>query len=155
LEAGCDPVRVVVGARAEQVRQELRELDVEIVCNEAWVDGIAGSIRRGVEALVSRERVEAVVVIVCDQPALSSSVIRRLIDTWDGSSEGTVACRYAGTLGVPALFGRGCFPRLMRLEGDCGAKALLFDDDDTKIVDWPEGARDIDEPSDLDPDYSP
>ena len=60
-----------------------------------------------------------------------------------------VASRYEGTLGVPAVFGRTRFPELLALRGDQGARALLRHDPGVLVVDWPDGALDIDTPGDL------
>jgi molybdenum cofactor cytidylyltransferase len=58
-----------------------------------------------------------------------------------------VASRYAGTLGVPAIFPPHARPHLAALRGDRGAKALL--PSTCAVVDWPAGALDVDTPSDL------
>jgi molybdenum cofactor cytidylyltransferase len=149
LEAGCDPVLVVVGAHEQAVRSALSGIDVELVAHAAWPLGIAGSIRSAVARLQPRGDVEAVVLAVCDQPALSRAVIARLIESWKCDRRRRVACRYAGTIGVPALFGREAFPELMQLEGDRGARSLLRGHPLTACVDWADGARDVDDPADL------
>ncbi len=60
-----------------------------------------------------------------------------------------VASAYAGTLGIPALFTRACFDRLLSLGDKQGAKALLLAPPDAAAsVDFPAGALDIDTPTD-------
>ena len=51
LASGASEVVVVVGAEATAVRAALRDLRVRIVVNEAWAEGMGGSIARGVAAL--------------------------------------------------------------------------------------------------------
>jgi molybdenum cofactor cytidylyltransferase len=152
VAAGCEPVIVVLGADAARLRDELAGLDVRVAVNEGWTGGIATSIRRGVETLLDLEAdADALLLAPCDQPRLTGEVLRRLIAAHDGSAEGCVACAYAGTVGVPALFGSAWFDRLARLAGDRGAKALLLDAGDRLVrVPWPDGAVDVDRPSDLD-----
>jgi len=61
-----------------------------------------------------------------------------------------LAARYAGTLGVPALFGPEVFARLRELPDEAGARALLRGGDvDVREYDLPEGATDIDTPDDF------
>ena len=149
IAAGCGPVVVVVGAHESGVRAALSGVDVEIVLNPDWRSGMAGSIGHGIDALQPRPEVEAAVLAVSDQPDLSVEVIARLIEAWTADRRRRVACRYAGTLGVPALFGRDVFSELSRLEGDRGAKSLLIGHPLAVGVDWDAGARDLDHPADL------
>jgi molybdenum cofactor cytidylyltransferase len=138
---------VVLGASLETVLPKLRGSAVDVLINEDWREGIASSIRVGVSAL--SEEVEAVVLAVCDQPRLSPDVVRRLIAGFDGDPGCMVACEYAGTVGVPALFARGCFEKLLQLSGDRGARRLLRRDLESVVrVSWPGGAFDVDLPSD-------
>ena len=53
------------------------------------------------------------------------------------SSGCLTASRYAGTLGIPALFPRASFPALFALRGDRGAQSLLRG---AIPIDWPAGA---------------
>lgn len=150
LTAGCKPVAVVLGAAADRMRQELHGLRVEVVHNENWPDGIGSSISCGVASLRSHgESVRAVLLLACDQPLISKGVIERLIEAFDGSEGGITACEYAGTVGIPALFGRAHFERLEELLGDRGAKSFLLDEPERPVrVPWPEGSVDIDTPAD-------
>ena len=40
IEAGCDPVTVVVGAEAEKISDALEALSVQIVLNASWAAGM-------------------------------------------------------------------------------------------------------------------
>ena len=55
--------------------------------------------------------------------------------------------RYAGTVGVPAVFGPAAFPALLALDPAAGAKRLLGGDD-VVPVDLPAAAVDVDTPAD-------
>ena len=44
---GCRPVMVVLGAAAEEVRQACSLGDAVVVVNDAWSDGMGGSVRAG------------------------------------------------------------------------------------------------------------
>jgi molybdenum cofactor cytidylyltransferase len=151
LDAGCRPVLVVVGAGANEIEPELNDLDVQVVLNRNWQEGMASSIRCGVQALLSREpSVEAVLLLVCDQPFLSSELLREVCAAYDGAPGRRVACEYAGTVGVPALFERSLFDDLLTLHGDRGAKSLLqAARADLIRVSWPDGVVAIDRPDDL------
>lgn len=150
LETGCRPVVVVLGAAAELARPEVEGLPVTVVVNERWREGMAGSIRAGIDTLRGAEPgAAAALLLVCDQPGVSAKLLGRLCESFDGREGRRVACAYAGTVGVPALFERALFDRLARLEGDRGAKSLLLEAGDALLtVPWPEGASEIDRPED-------
>ncbi len=60
-----------------------------------------------------------------------------------------VASAYAETLGVPALFARSCFPELLSLGNEQGAKVVIASHpDEVAAVAFPGGAIDIDTAAD-------
>lgn len=146
IDAGCSPVAVIVGAAREEVGAEIRDLAVEILPNDSWECGIGTSIRAGVRAL---QDCDALILLACDQPHVSAELIRQLIARQEETQKSMVASAYAGTLGIPALFTRACFDRLLSLGDKQGAKALLLAPPDAVAsVDFPAGALDIDTPTD-------
>ena len=124
----------------------LEGLPVTVVPNPGWAEGIASSIRRGVE-WATFQGSDAVLLLVCDQPALDATHIDRLVSRY-GTGARVVASRYADSLGVPALFGRELFGVLLSVRGSTGAKRVIRDERDAVAVDWPEGVLDVDTPAD-------
>lgn len=151
LAAGASPVVVVLGANAELIRPALQGLDVGLVLNQDWAEGMASSVQAGLHALGQITlRLDAVLLTVCDQPAFSAEVVQRLVAALQASSRGIVAARYASRPAVPAVFRREHFFALARLKGDQGARALLQEKpEDIVAVDLPELALDLDTPEDL------
>ena len=144
--AACDAACVVLGANAGEIVPALDGLGIPILVAMDWGEGMAASLRRGVEwAALSGH--DAVAIFTCDQPRLSVAHARQLVERHRATGE-SVASRYAGTLGVPAVLGRARFPELVRLRGDRGARAVLREDPCVVVVDWPDGALDIDTPAD-------
>lgn len=144
LEAGCDPVLVVVGRDHTQIAAELESLAVTLVPNDAWERGLGSSLRAGITALPA---VDAVIILACDQPHVSAALLRQLIATQHDTGKPMVASAYAGTVGVPALFVASCFEELCSLGDDAGAKALLrARPHEVATVDFVEGAIDLDTP---------
>lgn len=125
LEAATGPVVVVLGAQAELLKGELNGLALQIAMNRQWSQGIAGSIHTGLAALDQDKTVDAALVMACDQPHVSADLLRRLIEAYLSGRPPAVACAYAGTLGVPALFDRSLFGELWLLAGDHGAKQVI------------------------------
>lgn len=147
LDGGCEPVIVVLGASAAGSRAALAGLAVRAVDNQDWRGGMATSVRAGVEAAVA-DRPAGVALLVCDQVRLDAGVVRRLLDLAAAHPDAPVACRYGGVVGVPAVFPAAMAPGLLRLRGDRGARDLLRGAGEPAVLDWPEGALDLDAPGD-------
>lgn len=126
LGAGCSPVVVVTGAHAELSGRELHGLDIREVLNTRWENGMASSIRAGIEGLVSEDAdVDAVVLMLCDQPHVTAGIISGLVAAHRATGSPIVASTYGGSFGVPALFSRTLFAELRRLKGRSGAKEVI------------------------------
>jgi len=152
VDAGCAPVFAVTGARARSVETALDGLPVECVLNAAFRDGLASSIRVGVDVVrLATPPCDGVLLSVVDQPAVDAALLRTLIERFEEAlGVRAVACAYAGGLGVPALFPRALFRELTALYGDTGAKPLLEARAEEVIaVPFPAGAQDVDTAEDL------
>lgn len=159
LEAGCAPVVVVLGFEAERMRAELRDLPVSIAVNSEWPAGMGTSVRCGVAAALANGSSTArapgsVLLLVCDQPRLSVKHLLGLLArhgaTPNGGKAAITASVYAGRPGVPAVFAAELVPELLQCAGDQGARAVIRQDPTrVQMVDWPEGAMDVDRPEDL------
>jgi molybdenum cofactor cytidylyltransferase len=151
VDGGCASVSVVVGDARDSIEAELRETPALIVENREWQRGLGTSIRCGLRhQLTSRPELNAVLLLVCDQPFVDASVIAALVRQWENSRKTIVACSYANTLGVPALFDRACFEELLALPDKSGAKALIESRfGGVARVEFEKGAIDIDTPGDF------
>jgi molybdenum cofactor cytidylyltransferase len=151
IEASCGGVTVVAGDVRARIETELREMPAVIVENPGWQRGLGTSIRCGLLHQRSlRPEPDAVVLLACDQPFVDASVIQSLMAEWENSGKPMVACSYAGTLGIPALFARSCFDELLSLPDDSGAKALFQSRHaDVAQIEFERGAIDIDTPADF------
>ena len=144
--AECSPVLVVLGSGAAALEAHLAGLPVTIVPNPEWEEGMAASLRHGVAALPAGS--EAALFLVCDQLQVDAALLRRLLSAHRARPGAVVTCAYAGTRGTPSLFPARCFPELLELRGDRGARGLLHGDD-VALVPFPGGERDVDVPEDL------
>jgi molybdenum cofactor cytidylyltransferase len=141
--AGCQPIVVVAGDAIDAIRDEAG--DCEVIQNQKWQRGIGSSIRLGVVQL--RNRVDAVVILACDQPLVSAEIVRRLI----AQPAPIAASSYSGILGIPACFNTRYFDALSTLPDDAGAKSLIeMHLADVAVVSFPDGAIDIDTRADYD-----
>ncbi len=139
-EAGLAPILVVLGCRAEEIQKQCRFAGTRVVVNENWAEGMGSSVRAGVAALNAEgAEVEGLVLMTCDQPAISVEHLRRLVEA--GAEGAAVGSSYAGRIGVPAFFPASRFGELLRLRGEEGARRLLVSANAVKL---PGGELDVD-----------
>ena len=148
IEVSGSGVSLVLGAHAAQIAPLSGKSPVAVLVNRHWEEGIASSIRTGVERLPGS--CSAVLLMLGDQLGVTSADLQRLVDTWRRQPQCIVAAQYGGATGVPAIFPRSEFGALLQLRGDRGAQALLRRAPERVItVPLAGGALDIDTPEDL------
>lgn len=137
---------VVTGASHKLVEEQLAGKHVTIRYNAEWENGMGSSIRTGVMALISIHTfLEAILIIVCDQPFLTTAILSGLVDGYRSTGRGIVASAYQDTIGTPVLFAAKYFDGLMHLEGEEGAKKIIHKNmDDMATRPFPLGGIDID-----------
>jgi CTP:molybdopterin cytidylyltransferase MocA len=151
-EAGASSVIAVLGAYRQAIVASLHSSGATIAVNEKWERGIASSIQAGLRTVdADREDAAGVLLMSCDQPRLTATHLRSLIETFAAHPEpAIIASAYAGVQGVPAVFPRVAWPRLRELRGDQGARVLLSQPTWPVIAVPLEGGEvDIDLPEDL------
>jgi molybdenum cofactor cytidylyltransferase len=139
-------VVVVLGANEKPHRELLEKLPVKIVSNFYWKTGMGSSIKTGLNYLLqSGGELDAVILMVCDQPALTSEHLAKLIEKFQERKKAIIASSYSNSNGVPVLFGRSFFSNLLLLNDDQGAKKIVqqFPDQVDAVV-FPKGSIDLD-----------
>lgn len=135
---------IVVGAHAAEVTSAVAGLAVTTLDNPAWPEGMASSIRVAA-AWADARAADALLLMVCDQPRLTTAHLAALLAD-HAASGAIVGSAYRGIVGIPAVFHRRAFAALGALAGDRGARALLGD---AAAVAWDDGAIDVDSEADL------
>jgi molybdenum cofactor cytidylyltransferase len=148
LRTGCGHVVVVLGAHAQRLYKVLWGLDVQIVLNPRWSDGMGTSIHAGLEA-IKNANVTGAILALADQPFVTSEYLQSLIVKHDATGAEVVASQYSGTAGVPAFFSQTAFASLLGLQANQGCKGIVTGTDHTvTFIDCPEAAMDVDTPED-------
>jgi molybdenum cofactor cytidylyltransferase len=116
-----DPVIVVLGARASEVRAGVSFGGASVVVCSDWAEGQAASLRCGVSALGD---VDAAVITLGDMPFVTAAVIAGVL-RFDPERHDAVRATYHGRPGHPVLLTRPLLARVGELRGDVGFRALL------------------------------
>ncbi|HEY8374590.1 MAG TPA: nucleotidyltransferase family protein [Pseudonocardiaceae bacterium] len=127
-DGGCDPVVVVLGAAAAQVRAAVGPdsplARVHLVDNERWPEGMGTSLRTGLTVLADRPEVVAVLVLPVDMPGVTPEAVRRLVGR--AGPDALAAAEYHGVRGHPVLLGREHWAGVAAsAQGDRGAREYL------------------------------
>jgi len=122
---GIDDLNVVVGAYREQIVRVITSLNVKVVVNDAWKDGIGSSFREGVRCIA--KETEAVMIFVVDQPYLDPYIIRKIINLFNISNAKIIASRVKGEQIHPVLYKREIFDKILNLKtGQSGKNIMNF-----------------------------
>lgn len=142
-------IRIVTGRWHQEIKQAQTSGlidDIDLIYNPDWQQGLGNSIATGVSQIASL--CDEALILLADQVRLSSEDLKRLTRRKDKSQ---ITCAsYSKTLGPPAIFPAQFFPKLEKLAGDKGAKAMLAELTAIECqINIPNAAFDIDFQSDL------
>ncbi len=116
---------LVLGASAEEILDRTDVGDATVVINESHAEGISSSLKVGLDAIQLGTRVDAVLIVLGDQPAIPPEVPGALIEAMEDDRLPVAVPKYRYEWGNPVLVGRLLWERLMSLEGDEGARTLF------------------------------
>lgn len=148
LEAvkALEAARVIVVTGCGEIAHLASGQGYDVIVNDAPQLGQSHSIRLGLHAA---EDMDAVLLMVCDQPRLTGASLKRLVQRFSCSYHSIACLRDSTHLGNPAVFAKRYFGELHALEGDRGAKGVLrAHEDDLLVVDTlsPDELADADTP---------
>jgi molybdenum cofactor cytidylyltransferase len=144
-EGGADPIVVVVGHRAEDIRAHLQHLAVRFALNPDPESEMGASIACGARELPADS--EAVLIAPTDFPAIPAAVVTILIDSWRTRPARLLAPKYEGRGGHPVLIDLCFREQLLNLDPQRGLRGLFDEHREVTLrvpVNSPFVARDID-----------
>ncbi|WP_406693147.1 nucleotidyltransferase family protein [Saccharopolyspora sp. ID03-671] len=147
-EGGCDPVVVVLGAAADEVRERAELAGVTTAYNPEWSTGMGSSLRTGLEALRDSDAPAALILPV-DMPGIGPEAVRRVAALT--APDVLAAASHDGRRSHPVLLGREHWTgAAASATGDAGARDYLRKRTVTMVScdDISEGF-DVDRPEDL------
>jgi len=149
IASGAKPVVVVTGFEAERVVAALRGLNLTIVHNEAFAEGLSTSLKTGLKALPPN--CDGALILLGDMPKIDSSALDALVAAF-ATRDSICVPVHERQRGNPILWGASYFPEMLAITGDVGAKRLIARHAD-RVIEVPVASpgifADVDTPSDL------
>jgi molybdenum cofactor cytidylyltransferase len=124
LASRARPVLVVTGHQADAVRDAVAGLDVTLVANPDYADGLSTSLKAGIRALP--RHCEGALVLLGDMPRITGAhldALTAVFEPEDGAA--IVVPTHNGQRGNPVLWPVEFFAEMLDLEGDAGARKLI------------------------------
>jgi CTP:molybdopterin cytidylyltransferase MocA len=123
--AVCDPVLVVLGARAVDVWRTADLGGATVLANPDWETGMASSLRTGLDGLRGWPgRVDAALLLLVDMPGMTPEALARVAG--HASPAALAVATYDGVRSHPVLIGREHWAGVIETAtGDEGARRYL------------------------------
>lgn len=126
---------VVLGYRAARIREKLTDDSIILVENREWESGMGSSISCGMSYVLNKALLpDAVLIMLCDQPFISTGYLNEMIGTFYTSPKSIISTAYGEHAGVPALFGNSYFSILEGITGKAGAKEVISGHPDDTVT---------------------
>lgn len=150
-ELPVDEIWVVLGRDYERIIEQTDMGEAGIVENPEWEEGIASSLRVGLDALTRLSRCDSALIVMGDQPEIDREVVAKLLASHKKEGRSVTVPKYRYSLGNPVVVDKSLWARVMSLEGDEGAKKLWQSHPEWVNEVWlsEEAPRDVDTEEDI------
>ncbi|MFV9672562.1 MAG: nucleotidyltransferase family protein [Acidimicrobiia bacterium] len=118
-----DEVVVVLGPDAEEIASTLGSWDATIVIDPEWEEGLAASLRVGLDVVMRGTAADLVIISFADQPGVLASDVSALVESAEDVA--AVVPKYRYRRGFPIVLARDAWEHLLGMEGDVDLLGLL------------------------------
>lgn len=150
IESQTGSIAVILGCYADECAAAIVDLSITPMINQSWSEGLASSIRHAAQAAIDMDAAGLLLLHV-DQYRLMAEDLQSLYAAWKESPQNVCVAKYDDTIGPPVIFPRHCFSKLLKLNGDVGARRVIAELPAAAVlrVNIRNASHDLDEPSQL------
>jgi molybdenum cofactor cytidylyltransferase len=124
ISSKADKTLVVLGSDREKIEEKIKRFPLKITVNPHFKKGMLSSSQWGFKALP--EDAQAVLVLLGDQPAVSTVVIDKIIDAYRRTRKGIVLPVYKKERGHPVLIDLKYKGEVESLSHEIGLRGLVY-----------------------------
>jgi molybdenum cofactor cytidylyltransferase len=118
-------IRIVLGARAEELQEKLNAGEGSIVINDHWEKGQLSSIQAAIRSL-PQGATEGVMICPVDHPLISAKLVNKLIEAFDSRADRIVLPTFKGRRGHPVIFHASLYDELLGASVNVGARQVVW-----------------------------
>ncbi|MFL3051446.1 MAG: NTP transferase domain-containing protein [Candidatus Neomarinimicrobiota bacterium] len=124
ISASFNPIKVITGFEKEKIESVLSDLNLSMVNNNKWHNGISSSIAIGISSLL--DGTDGNMIVLGDMPLISEKVLNKLSNTFKlENAKKIVYPLYAGQQANPVIFPKKYFPDIISNKSDLGCKKII------------------------------
>jgi molybdenum cofactor cytidylyltransferase len=124
IQSKVEKILVVLGSAREKIEQKIKNYSLKIAFNPKFRSGMLSSVHAGFQALP--EHAQAALIVLGDQPSISTSVINELIDAYKRTRKGIVLPVYKSERGHPVLIDMKYRSEVENLSPDIGLRGTVY-----------------------------
>ena len=145
IQSKAEKVLVVLGSDLKKIEEKIKNFPLKIAINPDFRKGMLSSIQRGFQ--VMPENTKAVLIILGDQPLISTAIINKIIDAYKRTGKGIVLPVYKNERGHPVLIDMKYRGEVENLSPDIGLRGTVYNHPEDILeveVETPRILKDID-----------
>jgi molybdenum cofactor cytidylyltransferase len=121
-----DEIYCVLGANADKIKAEITSKNIQFIENLNYEKGLSSSIVSGIQYFKKEAlNFDGIYILLADQPGIETAYLKSLLVLFKKHKDLIIASNYGNKLGVPAIFPKKYFPKLLLIKGDKGAKEFI------------------------------
>ena len=128
VKSNVDKILVVLGSEKEKIEERIKNFPLEFAFNPDYRSGMLSSVQCGFKTLP--KDAQAVLIILGDQPSVSSKVINKIIAAYKKTGKGIVLPVYKKERGHPVLIDMKYREEVAKLSPQLGLRELIYNRSD-------------------------
>jgi molybdenum cofactor cytidylyltransferase len=118
-------ILVVLGHNADEMRQQIEHLGIDIVINPQYKKGQLSSLQSAIRLIEKDDDCDGLLVHLVDHPYIDARLVDLMIQRFYKTKRLIVVPRHHGKRGHPVIFSRELFGELLTAPIDEGAKTVV------------------------------
>jgi len=124
IQSKVEGVLVVLGSDRKKIKEKIKNFSLKIAVNPDFQSGMLSSVQKGFQALP--KNAQAVLVILGDQPSISTAVINKIVNAYKKTGKGIVLPVYRKNRGHPVLIDVKYREEVEKLSPDLGLRGTVY-----------------------------